>query len=136
MPIPFGEAMAMPLLAGGGGGAAAGGAAAGASLAALGPFMLGTAALQGGFQALGGVMEQKASDKAIEEFNKNKFRDLGIAAWLSDREQGREMAALREGYNFMLSPVAQQKADRDARTAFALAGKFDPYLFGMKDRFI
>jgi len=129
--IPFGEAMAMPLLAGGGGGAAAG-----AGLAALGPWALGSTALQGVFQGIGGVMQQKASDKAIEEFNKNKFRDLGIATWLSDREQGKEMAALREGYNFMLSPIAQQKADRDARTAFALAGKFDPYLFGMKDRFI
>lgn len=129
--IPFGEAMAMPLLAGGGGGAAAG-----AGLAALGPWALGSTVLQGGFQALGGAMEQKAADKAIEEFNKNKFRDLGIAAWLSDREQGKEMAALREGYNFMMSPIAQQKASQDTKRAFALAGKFDPYLFGMADRFI
>lgn len=128
--IPFGEAMAMPLLAGGGGGAAAG-----AGMAALGPWALGATALQGGFQALGGVMEQKAADKAIEEFNKNKFRDLGIAAWLSDREQGKEMAALREGYNFMLSPVAQQKASQDAKRAFSLAGKFDPYLSAWQGRF-
>lgn len=130
--IPFSEAMSMPLLAGGGGGAAAG---AGAGMAALGPWMLGATALQGGFQALGGVMEQKAADKAIEEANKNLIRTTGIQEWMRDREQGKQMAALREGNYFMQSPIYQQNKGQDFRGSFMLAGKFDPYMTGMADRF-
>lgn len=130
--IPFGEAMSMPLLAGGGGGAAAG---AGAGMAALGPWMLGATALQGGFQALGGAMEQKAADQAIEEANKNLIRTTGIQEWMRDREQGKQMAALREGNYFKQSPIYQQNRESDFAENFMLSGKFSPYLTGLASRF-
>jgi hypothetical protein len=117
---------------GGGGGAAAG---AGAGMAALGPWMLGATALQGGFQAIGSAMEQTSADKAIEEANKNLIRTTGIQSWMQDREQGKQMAALREGYGFMNSPVFQQVKDKEFGQEYALAGKyFNPYVFGQIDR--
>lgn len=119
---------------GGGGGAAAG---AGAGMAALGPWMLGATALQGGFQAIGGAMEQKAADKAIEEANKNLIRTTGIQSWMQDREQGKQMAALREGNYFMQSPIFQQNKEQDFSEGFMLSGKYglNPYAVGMASRF-
>ena len=112
-----------------------GGAGAGAGMAALGPWMLGATALQGGFQALGGVMEQKAADKDIEEANKNLIRTTGIQSWMQDREQGKQMAALREGNYFMQSPIFQQNKEADFAEDFMLSGKFSPYLTAMASRF-
>ena len=117
---------------GGSGGASAG---AGAGMAALGPWMLGATALQGGFQALGGVMEQKAADQAIEEANKNLIRTAGIQEWMRDREQGKQMAALREGNYFMQSPVSQQNKEANFAEDFMLSGRFSPYLTAMASRF-
>lgn len=128
------EALGAANFLGGGGGAAAG---AGAGMAALGPWMLGATALQGGFQAIGGAMEQKAADKAIEEANKNLIRTTGIQSWMQDREQGKQMAALREGNYFMQSPIFQQNKEQDFSEGFMLSGKYglNPYAVGMASRF-
>jgi hypothetical protein len=115
-----------------GGGAGAG---AGAGMAALGPWMLGATALQGGFQAIGGAMEQQAAEKAMEEARRTKIADVGIAAWLGERDKANQMAALREGNYFMQSPIFQQNKKQDFSQGFMTAGKFSPYLIGMADRF-
>lgn len=135
-PAAFG-ASTLSNLSGAGALAGGAGAAGGASglLAGLGPWGAAAAGLNFGAQALGGVMEQKAADKAIEEFNKNKFRDLGIAAWLGERDKANEMAALREGNYFMQSPIFQTNKEQDFSEGFMMSGKFSPYLTGMASRF-
>jgi hypothetical protein len=113
------------------------GAGAGGFLAGLGPWGAAAAGLNLGAQAIGGVMEQKAADKAIEEANKNLIRTVGIQEWMRDREQGKQMAALREGNYFMQSPIAQQNKESGFAEDFMLAGQrsFSPYLVGMASRF-
>jgi len=118
-------------LGGSGGGAAAG---AGAGMAALGPWMLGATALQGGFQAIGGAMEQQAAEKAMEEARRTKIADVGIAAWLGERDKANQMAALREGNYFMQSPAFQFNKEQDFSQGFMTAGKFSPYLTGLASR--
>lgn len=137
-PASFG-ASTLANLSGTGALASGAGAAGGAGglLAGLGPWGAAAAGLNMGAQALGGVMEQKAADKAIEEFNKNKIRDVGIAAWLGERDKANQMAALREGNYFMQSPIFQQNKEQDFSEGFMLSGRYglNPYAVGMASRF-
>ena len=127
---PLGAAGAAGFLGGGGG------AAAGAGMAALGPWMLGATALQGGFQLLGGIQEQKAMDKAITQAEEGFVRNFSVSDLMAERDKARQLAATREGHSFMNSPVFQQVADKKFGQEYALAGKyFNPYVFGQIDRF-
>jgi hypothetical protein len=126
--------IAGPLSFLGAGANAGAGAAGGASMAALGPWMLGATALQGGFQAIGGAMEQQAAEKAMEEARRTKIVDVGIAGWLGERDKANQMAALREGNYFMQSPTFQFNKEQDFSQGFMTAGKFSPYLTGLAAR--
>lgn len=110
-------------------------AATGAGSMALGPWMAASAGIQGLSGIIGNAMGQTSTDKAIEEANKATTRGWGFDAWLMDRDRANQMQALREGYNFMQSPIFQQNQGQNFRQAFMLSGKFDPYLTAMASKF-
>lgn len=117
------------------GSAATTSAATGAGSMALGPWLAASAGIQALAGLGGGLMGQQSAREAQEAANANMVRGWGFDTWLMDRDRANQMQALREGYNFMQSPIFQQKADQDFGKAFMLSGKFDPYLTAMAKQF-
>lgn len=117
------------------GSAATTSAATGAGSMALGPWMAASAGIQALAGLGGGLMGQQSAREAREEAAKNTVRGMAYDMFSRDREKAAQMQALREGNYFMQSPIFQQNKAQDFRQAFALAGRFDPYLLGMADRF-
>ena len=121
--IPFGQAMAMPLLSGGGG------AAAGAGMAAMGPLGLAAGALQAGASVFGATQARAGARDAINAAEEAKIRDMGFNMFMMERDKAKQMEAIREGLNVMQSPLFQQNKSQEYGKAFSLAGKygFNPY---------
>ena len=109
-------------------------AATGAGSMALGPWMAASAGIQALAGLGGGLMGQQSEREAREEANKWGARNMGFDMFMQDRDMGRQMQALREGYGFMQSPSFQNISNQDFRQNFMLSGKFDPYLTAMASR--
>jgi hypothetical protein len=121
--IPFGEAMAMPLLSGGGSAASTGG------MAAMGPLGLAAGALQAGASIFGASQARASARDAINAAEEAKIRDMGFNMFMMERDKAKQMEGLREGMGFMQSPIFQQNEAQEFGRQFALAGKygFNPY---------
>lgn len=129
-PDIFGGGSAMS----GAGASATTSAATGAGSMALGPWMAASAGIQGLAGIAGGLMGQQSAREAREEANKWGVRNMGFDMYMQDRDMGRQMQALNEGYAFMQSPAFQQKNKQDFSQNFMLSGRFDPYLTAMASR--
>lgn len=118
----------------GAGSAATTTAATGAGSMALGPWMAASAGIQALAGIGGGLMGQQSQRDAINAAEEQLVRNWGFDTWMRDKERAAQAQSLMEGYGFMRTPLFQAKGRQDFGEAFALSGKFDPYLQGLATR--